>query len=228
MNQTINKTKKPIGQFDKNPVESLLNIGSGVLKSFANDVVKQSGSDFLSQMVSVGATEKTQSPEKVSGELIPGQEVSFANLKNVKTEKKAEKSREKPLIEAGIDYTREILHGGRIIEQKENQRNYSLIQQILTELKQLTAMSKQLQVEFKEVTIEQRITKPGKYHVSLFQWILAVIKQAKMKVEDSKAWLATAKNKHAKKRNYWELADEKVGGTSFSLSGERVVATQTG
>lgn len=225
MNQTIIKTKKPIGQFDKNPVESLWNIGSGVFKSIANDVVKQSGSDFLSHVVSGRSTEKTKNPERIrGGDLTAGEEVSLASLKRINKEEKSEKRH----IEAGIDYNREIVHGNRIIQQKENQKTSSLLQQILAELRQLTLASRELQVEFGEVITEQRITKPGKYHISLFQWILAVVKQAKMKVEDSKAWLATAKGKHAKKRNYWDLADERVGGTSFSLSGERVVATQTG
>lgn len=224
MNQTIARTKKPVKQFvDTNPVESLINIGSGVFKSMVNDVGKQSASDFFSQMVNVETTERNNS-EKLGGELIAGQEVNLAALKN---ENKAEK-REKPVIETGIDYRREILQGSRIIEQKENQKTNSMLEQIQAELRQLTLASSELQVEFREVITEQRITKPGKYHVTLFQWILAVVRQAKMKVEDSKAWLSTAKGKNAKKGNYWINADEKVGGTSFSLSGERVVATQTG
>jgi hypothetical protein len=82
-----------------------------------------------------------------------------------------------------------------------------------------------LQIEFKEVAIEQRIVNPGKYHTSFFEWVLSAIRIARMKVEDSGAWLSASKGKKAKK-DYWQMF--KKHGTTFGLSNERVVATQTG
>lgn len=225
MNNLKTKTKQYI---DKNPVESVrdsTNLVGAVAKSFSQDLAKGMVTDFVQQFVGFGRSENNTPEAKMGGDLIEGQEVSIANLQRAKL---AQKEYAKPPIEAGIDYRREVLQGRQRIQQRENQEITASIQQILAELKKLTASSKQLGVEFREVTVEQRITKAGKYHVSLFQWILAVVKVARMKVEDSKAWLSTVKGKRAKKRSYWELADEKVGGTSFSLSGERVVATQTG
>src|SRR3989344_5698474 len=72
---------------------------------------------------------------------------------------------------------------------------------------------------------EQQIVNPGKYHVSFFEWVLLLVRQARMKVEDSSAWLGAFKSKKAKKQ-YWSMF--KKHGTTFGLSNERVVSTQTG
>jgi hypothetical protein len=55
--------------------------------------------------------------------------------------------------------------------------------------------------------------------------MLATIKSARMRIEESQAFVGVLSNK-ASKKDYWSLA--KSQGTSFSLSGERVVATQVG
>jgi hypothetical protein len=55
--------------------------------------------------------------------------------------------------------------------------------------------------------------------------MLTVIRGARMKVEDSGAWLSTMQGKKGKK-NYWAMF--KKHGTSFGMSNERQVATQTG
>jgi hypothetical protein len=102
------------------------------------------------------------------------------------------------------------------------------LREIMAEIKKLADSSKALQVQFKAVAVEQYVVKPGKYHKNFFSWLLSVIRAARMKVEDSGAWLSAAKGKHAKKGSYWANADAKVGGTSFSLSGERNVSNQVG
>src|SRR3989344_5629978 len=128
-------------------------------------------------------------------------------------------------VEAGINYTAEIVHAQRRIAHQENQEMKAQIDQIVFELKHLAKSSTILEAEFREVVVEQRIEKPGKYHVSFFEWMLSVVKSARMRVEDSGAWLALFKSKK-KQRGYWQMF--KKHGTSFGLSNERVVSTQTG
>lgn len=221
MNKTAVRKKQYI---DQNTIESQRNVGSGTVQHFSN-IAKDMGSDMWSQLLSPMLSERNGRQE-VKGDLVEGQEVTLSKLTQNREliEKKA------PVldVEPGIDYKREILHGERKIAHRETQEIITKIQEIIIELKRLTSTSKVLEVEFKEISTEQRISSPGKYHVSFFEWILSVIKQARMKVEDSGAWLAVAKSKHAKRRDYWAMANEKVAGTSFSLTGERVVATQTG
>ena len=80
-------------------------------------------------------------------------------------------------------------------------------------------------MEFKEVTMETVPAKPGVYHVNFFEWLFSLIKGIREKIEDSCVWLRAFQSKKSK-RGYWAMF--KKHGTSFGLSSERVVATQTG
>lgn len=183
----------------------------------ATDEVKAGVHDAWNQLLGSKNYEKEQVQQK-SGDLKPGEPISFTAHKN----KKEDKGK---LIEAGYDYQREIVHGSEIARRSETRELDAKLKEIVTELKRLASSSKLLQSEFKEVTMDQRITKPGKYHVNFFEWLLIVVKSARMRVEDSGAWLSVMKSKK-KSKGYWEQFKKK--GTSFGLSNERNVATQTG
>ena len=219
----MQKTKVRIKQYilDKNPIESGRSIVAGVAKSVGSDVAKGMSSDFL-RFMGLGATEKNQKQE-LSGDLMEGQEL---NLKDLKKEEQKTKSLEIEAGEAAVEYQRAIRHGESIATGRATQEIKTNVQHILTELRRLIQTTKELQVEFKEVAIEQRVVNPGKYHQTFFEWMLSVVKQARMKIEDSGAWLSATKGKHAKKQQYWAMF--KKHGTTFGLSNERVVATQTG
>ncbi len=212
---TTKKTRPEVKNYvNQNPFESVKDIGKGVAQSVVNDVGKDSVTALWDQLLGTRNYE-----QGTSGELMEGQEIDLRNHgKKHKTEQ----------IEAGeiaINYRREILHGENRTT-RENQKEMDVkIQEIIIELKRLAASSQELQVQFKEVTAEQRITKPGKYHVSFFEWVPSVVRSARLKVEDSGAWLAMFKSKKAQKQ-YWNMF--KKHGTTFGLSNERVVATQTG
>lgn len=214
--KTQAKVKKVVNQ---NTIEALADVPKGVATSVVNDVVKGFGKGLWEQFLNIGASEQKGS-EELSGDLDPGQELNLN-----KFSKKSREQTPKLDIEPGIDYRREIIHAEKRVMQ-ENSRELSVkIQEILIELKQLMNVSQELKVEFKEIAVEPRIVNPGKYHVSFFEWVLLLVKQARMKVEDSAAWLAAFKSKKAKKQ-YWSMF--KKHGTTFGLSNERVVATQTG
>lgn len=204
---------------DQNPVENWKDVPAGVARSFINDVGKAGVSDLWNQLLAGGGYEK-QSFEQQTGELQEGEELSLAAAKKQETKAPQERA-----VEPGIDYRRDVLYGERKIAQENTQVIEAKIQEIVIELKRLTASSKILQAEFKEITVEQRTEKPGKYHLSFFEWMLSVVRNARLKVEDAGAWLAATYAKKAK-RNYWAMF--KKHGTTFGLSGERVVATQTG
>ncbi len=194
-----NQTKKRQFVAD-NSIEALLNLGSAM--------VDQIKGDF-----------DGQKPQ--GGDLAEGQEIHLKKTPSVEDRKEA---KQMPDIDPGIDYRREILYGERTI-QEDSREIETKIQEIIIELKRLTQTSAVLQAEFKEVTVEQRIEKPGKYHLSFFEWVLIMVRSARIKVEDSGAWLEMFKSKKAGKQ-YWNMF--KKHGTTFGLSNERVVATQTG
>src|SRR3989338_3918607 len=109
--------------------------------------------------------------------------------------------------------------------QGENTKNEETRRETEAEIKKLADSSTELQMQFKEVAVEQYATKPGKYHKNFFSWLLSIIRNARMKVEDSGAWLAAMHSKK-KSREYGAMA--KKHGTSFTLNNERTVATQVG
>lgn len=200
-----------------NTFEALSDVSKGVVNSFSNDVVKGMSSDFWSQMLGFGEAEQNNTHESAHGDLAEGQELDLSGHKQTEEERMPDR-------EPGIDYRREILHGERGISQENRAELQRQVQEILAELNRLVSSSQVLAVEFKEVST-QRITKPGKYHISFFSWLLTIVRSARMKVEDSGAWLAMSKSKKSKQQ-YWGMF--KKHGTEFGLSNERVVATQTG
>ena len=128
-------------------------------------------------------------------------------------------------MEPGIDYSREIVHAGERVIIKEKREVEEQLREIAIELKKLTDSSSDLRAQFKDVAIEQHVVSPGKYHKSFFSWLLSLIRIARMRVEDSGAWLAAMQSKK-KFREYGSMA--KKHGTGFTLSNERTVATQVG
>lgn len=209
-----NKAKsKQTKYVDLNPVESLLSIGKGVGDSFT-DIASDSASDMWKQILGGELT-----GGKSSGELHEGQELDVKALVDKKhSEKKAH-------VEPGIHYTQEIIHAEKKISHEKEQHMSVQIEQIMHELKQLIAKSTELEVEFRSVTVEDKPVKVGVYHETFFVWLLAVVRSARMRVEDSANWLQLFQSKK-KKQSYWNMF--KKHGTTFGLSNERNVSTQTG
>lgn len=213
---TQTKKKQAKQYFDQSPIEAFRDLGGGVAKSVASDFVQDSASTLWGQMLGVGEY-GARSRAKVGGELAEGEELDLQALKQ-----NSEKTQE---IEAGIDYRREILRGSERSTHIASKETESQIQEILVAIKQLASSTKTLSVQFKEVVVEQRIENVGKYHVTFFEWVLTTLRVAKMRVEESSSWLAVFKSKK-KQQQYWGMF--KKHGTTFGLSNERVVSTQTG
>lgn len=210
---TQTKAKKTQHSYvDQNPVEAIKNVGSSVLDSAFNDVAKQGMSDLWEQLL--GSSSKKA---KTSGDLAEGEELHLGKDKK----DKPERTHAAP----AVDYHREIVNTERAASHEHQQVIKSQIQEILIELKKLSSASSEIAMEFKQVTVEQRIENPGEYHVTFFQWMLNVVREARTKIEDSGSWISAMKSKKGQK-NYW--AQFKKHGTSFGLSNERVVATQVG
>lgn len=219
---TTKKTKTQTKQqhIDQNPIEAITHIGSGVANSFGADLLKGGANDFWKQVL--GETASDKNPNAKRGVLQEGQELSLSEMDQYQEHKA------NPDIAPGIDYRREILYGSEQISRREGQVLARQIESIVIELKGLAAASQELEIQFKDVVVEQRITKPGKYHQSFFTWVITMIQSARARIEDAGAWLSAMHSKKGKKQqqNYWQMF--KKHGTTFGLSNERVVATQTG
>ena len=213
--KTQAKAKKTPSYIDQNPVEAIKNIGSSVGDAIVNDFGKQSVNELWEQLLRTGSKE---GKSHKAGDLEEGQELHLGKRK--KNEQKEHRN-----AAPALDYHREIVETQTRATREGQQIIQSKIHEILAELKKISETSTEIAMEFKEVTIEQRIENPGEYHISFFQWMLTVVQSARAKIEDSGAWLAVMKSKKSQ-RNYWTMF--KKHGTTFGLSNERVVATQTG
>lgn len=124
-----------------------------------------------------------------------------------------------------VNYLNEIAQVGETAVNRENRETEYQLREIMAEIKKLADSSKELQMQFKNIAVEQYVVKPGKYHKNFFSWLLSVIRTARMRVEDSGAWLQAM---HSKKKSKEYGAMAKKQGTSFTLNNERTVATQVG
>lgn len=90
----------------------------------------------------------------------------------------------------------------------------------------LEKAGKTLAQEVSKVKLEKAPKKTGIYYIIFLEWLLSVVKQLRMKVEEGQAWLNTFMQKKKKRMGYWGMY--KKHGTTFGLSQERSTATQTG
>ncbi len=216
--KTKNKTQNnPF--ISPNPVEAITDMSKSVVQTTA-DATGVVINDMWDQLLG-GGTYSEKAPKQESGELKEGQELDLASLR---AQKRAEKKNFAD-IDPGIDYKREILHKEKKVASENAQIIQVQIEQILVELKKLIAQSSELEIQYRTIAVETVPVNAGEYHVTFFEWVLSVITAARMKVEDSANWLSLFTSKKHK-RQYWSMF--KKHGTTFGLSNERVVATQTG
>lgn len=191
---------------------ALKDVGRDSLKSLFGDFFAEVGKDATSQIT---GTEVSHGPKK--GELKQGQEISLK--KQVETaEVKSER------IQRHIEVIKE--YSGETREtQQESMELRARIDTILVELKGLAKANAQIEVVFKRVAQEEVPEKPGKYHLTFFEWALISIKRLRVQAESSANFMQVFASKKQQK-SYWNQA--KKQGTSFTLHHDRNVATQTG
>src|SRR3990172_10713206 len=120
--------KKQTKQYvDQNPIEALTSVGTGVLKSFKQDLGHDSVYDAWDQILG-----NVRNAARSGGELIAGEEIDLEALK-IKEKKSA--------IEPGIDYIREVVHTGEKTTSRSAREVQIKIQEILIEIKQLANSS---------------------------------------------------------------------------------------
>lgn len=202
-----------------NPHESL----SGLSRFFIDGLKQQAVDQGLKKVIPDTVREITGNYESSrsakSGELSPGE---VLNLSKLKDRPDVQERREAIPKLAGIDYRREVVQGIQMRRSREQQEMEQKLQEIMNELKRLVKSSTLISNEYASITVEQGPVTAGSYHMNFFDFMLSVIKTARMKVEDSGAWMAVAKKKNGFHKKAQTL------GTKFTLSQERATATQTG
>lgn len=180
-------------------LESIRDLGSGVGKTVARDVVGKVGSDVLASLV--GAP-------PASGELQPNQEIKLPQEKEAMAPAVKRQELQPKLADIRADQA-------KVREQLEKVR---------AELKALAASLKSFHQEV-EKAISETPVEPGVYHLNFFERLRSLLQVLRTQVEDSRNWLALWTNRK-KQKHYWGLY--KKHGTQFGLSSERTLATQAG
>lgn len=205
-----------------NPIETGKPSVGDFTREFGSQVkqnVALGADDFMNQILGREPQSHEVKRARDTHDMYPGQEFSL-------TPKVKEHAKSVEKASAALDYHAEIARSSERGNSQENNEIQCQIEQIMFELKRLIDSSdKVIQMAHADLSVASAPKTVGKYHTNFLSWMLIVIQTARQKVEDSGAWLASAKGKGGK-RGYWDQA--KSHGTSFSMSNERSVATQTG
>jgi len=113
----------------------------------------------------------------------------------------------------------------QIIFSREQNQVKTQIESIQIQIKELAKDQVGLMEEI-DITAFQAVVSPGKYHQNFFERLLHLIKLARKKVAESKTWLQMHNHRGQCKSAYWQGV--KKSGTSFMLSADRTVSTQSG
>jgi hypothetical protein len=204
MNSKKTKTKQYV---DGNPVEAFRDTFSGVGNAVVDELGKASVNSLWDQLLGRQSSQ--------GGDLMQGQEISL----------RAHQEAVNRNIEAGYNYKQEILRSSERKTSEDRHEIEGQIEQIMVEISKIMTEATAMKETAKEIRVQKRMVKPGKYHLSFLSFVLSAVRQARKTVENSASWLNAVKSKK-KQKSYW--AQFKKQGTSFALSNERNVATQVG
>jgi uncharacterized protein YkuJ len=203
------------------------------LSSLSKDTIRSMWEDFFKASVKKTLPEQLLSIQKESrapkkeGVLEEGKEFSLLPKKE---DKKQEHAKSQEAVVAHREYfDREVKSVEVRGEKKQEQENFDQVEMIKSEIRKLIKAQKEMEVAFKNVA-QQVIAAPtsnvvGTYDVNFFEWVLLTIRNARMRVEEGRNWLALFASKKGEQK-YWAQASKK--GTSFTQHHDRNVATQTG
>lgn len=135
---TSKKAKSLALNFDTNTVEVIRDTGVSVAKTVKEELKRETN---LAWEMTLGLGEFGS---KRSGEMQQGEEISLAR-------KQQEEKTKLKNVEGGINYTAEIIHAERRITQETNREVKTTVQEILVELKRIKSMSKEIEIQFKDV-----------------------------------------------------------------------------
>ena len=207
------KQNKSINQ-QNSVLENLRDLGSDVLGSLKEDLVKKGSEDIFNSLFPFNQPQ-SQLSEKTKGEL----------NKPLAPDKESNLKKKEQLILKRIEI---IHHEEKILftrEQRETQQQVSALQE---EIQKLALSTAKLASEANQAQIValQETPSAGKYHLNLFEKIRMILTKIRSQIEESSFWLA-AWTKKAQKRNYY-WGQFKKSGSKFLLSSDRYVSTQAG
>lgn len=212
------REKKQVVQTEVKPMtfdDEVKQLWKNMMKTASHDLVGGTVGTFSEQIMGYGGT---------SGQLAEGQAVSLKQ--QPKHAEAASYMEKKPATSSEhMEYFRTVNNADKVSENRTEQQMTQAVEQIRIEIQKLIKTSKLVERTVKDATADKAPIKPGKYHISFFEFVLGTLREATKKLEDTASFGAVFQSKKQQSK-YWK--SYKKHGTSFGLSGERTVATQTG
>lgn len=184
-------------------------LGKTAIRNAWDQTLAASGETAIEQLLGVA--------KEAEQDLVEGQELVLT--KEIKVEKPQVSTEHITYIRTNIE---------RADATGETKAEYEVrkgIEEIRMEIRKLVKTSKLVERSVKDAAVEKAPVRPGKYHLSFFEFVLSVIKDATRKLEDTVHFGAIFASKKQQSK-YWNAY--RKHGTMFGLSGERTTATQTG
>lgn len=201
-----------------NPIETAARHFAGDIK----DQVAPAKNDIKNQLLG-GEALKSKGPTEMKA----GQEFSLSKAKSSENTHKAPEAKPSRAA-AAIEYFAEMRRVSERSNSRENVERKQQIDRLLAEVARLAKSSKIVEQKFAAFTVDQGVSKPGKYHTNFLEWMIFVISDARRKVEDAGAWLSSMNSKKGKRGGKVIQDAWKKGNTSVTMSNERSSVTQTG
>ena len=196
-----------------NFIEALKSTGASIAqdtaKGFTNDFLKGTAKQFTETIFN-SSSQPTQ-PQ-------PDQE-NFDFQEYLQSSEKRTRAQDRVKYE--YEQSETVIFNRR--QEEVNQK----IEQIRLELKSLAKEIVFLD-QSTQSAIEEELVEPGTYHLNFFEKLISFIRTMRKRVAESRHWAAMQSQRSQTKSYYWKMSNKKAGGTMFSQSQERTVATQTG
>lgn len=196
-----------------NFVESVRDMGTSVVKSLKNDVVKGTAQSIFDQLL--GSTKTGQVP---STEQNPA-----ANLEAIIADRESQ----------AAEQARSQERAFHVNKQKESQVLFSFadekvrkeIEGVRSELTMLVKTMGKVEKQI-EMAIMDNVTDAGVYHLNYFQKLKTWIIFMRKSLEDSSSWLGMAAGRGKRQSYFWGQVQK--SGTKYSMSSERNVQMGAG
>lgn len=186
----------------KNPLETLREGSSEVIKTSTNEVVKPIAEEFLNQILGRN--------KKFHGEILPGESIE---MKSVLTGKQTETDK----LKAQLVLERQLRQEERILVEKKGGELKLQIEAIKVEVLKLAKATPKLSKEV-EVASFQATGSVSTYELFFLRQLYLFIKSFREHIEDAHIWLGTV-NARASKKNMWGQNYKKYG-SKYLFSGE--------
>lgn len=195
----------------RNVLESIKDIGTGVPKSLKRDLIDGSAEDLFRQLLG------TPPEKKFSGNITPGESLEMGEVFSGKRD-------ENEKLKGQLALERQLREEERVRREEKGGQLKLQLHALMQEVYQLSKMTQGLGKEVETASM-QAPSEPGVYYVIFFEKLLEFIKSFRKKIENASIWLH-ASNKRAEKKNFW--GTYKKHGSKFLLSPDHYLQRSAG